>query len=248
MMTLWLLTIALPAICALVWLAWRNSRLTRSYRRRLEAELRERLQGSRALHDTLLQGFQGTLFSLQATRSMLPDRPAEAARMLDQVLTRSDVALLEWNLSLKQLGLVPDGDINLVRAVGALGQELVGQGSDAVAGPAYSFVVFGTPHDIRPLVRDELYRVTREAVRNAVSHAKADQIEVKMHFGARAFTLVVQDDGVGFEPPAQAGVPSAGLRAMLGSSTAAGGRLQVWSRKGAGTEVVLRLPAAACYQ
>ena len=61
----------------------------------LEAQVAGRLRTALELHDSLLQGFQGLVFRLQAVRDLLPDRTADAARMLDDALDHSDKVLVE---------------------------------------------------------------------------------------------------------------------------------------------------------
>jgi signal transduction histidine kinase len=60
-----------------------------------KAHLAERTRIARELHDSLLQGFQGLMFRLQAVRNFLPALPAEAVQALDTALNRGDEAILE---------------------------------------------------------------------------------------------------------------------------------------------------------
>ena len=61
-------------------------------------------------------------------------------------------------------------------------------------------LVQGKARAIGPLVRDDVYRIAREAVRNAVQHARARTIEVELEYGNAMFRLRVRDDGVGVDP------------------------------------------------
>ena len=67
---------------------------------------------------------------------------------------------------------------DLAQAVRALGDELATQDS-----PAFHLVVEGPTRDLHPIIRDELYRITREALRNAFSHAAAHHIEAEITYG-----------------------------------------------------------------
>ena len=60
--------------------------------------------------------------------------------------------------------------------------------------------VEGTPRNLHPILRDEVYRIAGEALRNAFQHAQARQIEVEIRYDERQFRLRVRDDGKGIDP------------------------------------------------
>ena len=53
---------------------------------------------------------------------------------------------------------------------------------------------------LHPLLRDEVYRIGREALTNAFRHARASHIEVELKYCSNQFRLLVRDDGCGIEP------------------------------------------------
>jgi len=110
-------------------------------------------------------------------------------------------------------------------------------------------VVDGTPRPLKPLVRDEVYRIAAEALRNAARHAKARHITVEIRYEGRQFRLVVRDDGVGMDEPALREAPTGhfGLHGMRERAGIVGGRLEVLTRPGLGTVVELSIPAAVAY-
>src|SRR4029077_6998960 len=63
-----------------------------------------------------------------------------------------------------------------------------------------SITVTGIAREMHPVVRDEIYRIGYEAIRNAYTHAHATHLEIALSYG-RDLTLRVADDGVGMEPP-----------------------------------------------
>ena len=101
--------------------------------------------------------------------------------------------------------------------------------------PAIDVEVEGTPRKLKPVVRDEAYRIASEALRNSFRHAHAHRITVEIQYDKRHFRLQIRDDGKGFE---QDIVPQAaghfGLPGMRERAEIVGGRLEVWS-KSAGT-------------
>ena len=74
---------------------YRLRRIAQQYNMRLEERVGERTRIARELHDSLLQGFQGLMFRLQAVRNLLPGRPTDAMVALDSALDRGDEAIAE---------------------------------------------------------------------------------------------------------------------------------------------------------
>ena len=130
----------------------------------------------------------------------------------------------------------------------ALGDELDFRQIPGTA--SYRVLVQGKARAIGPLVRDDVYRIAREAVRNAVQHARARTIEVELEYGNAMFRLRVRDDGVGVDPDVpqrRRRIGHWGLQGMRGRGEALGGHLEIWSEEAAGTEVDLALPAGIAY-
>ena len=68
----------------------------------------------------------------------------------------------------------------------------------------------GTPRNLRPILRDEVYRIAGEALRNAFKHARAHKIEVEIRYDERELRLRVRDDGKGIDPNVLSGDGRAG--------------------------------------
>jgi signal transduction histidine kinase len=100
------------------------------------------------------------------------------------------------------------------------------------------------------VVRNEAYRIAREAICNAYQHAKASHIETEINFGAVDLTIRVRDDGIGVDSKVLARgerLGHWGLPGMRERSESLGGELHVWSEENAGTEIELRIPATVAY-
>jgi signal transduction histidine kinase len=114
----------------------------------------------------------------------------------------------------------------------------------------FRVAVEGQPRELHPILRDEIYKIAAEALRNAFHHAQAGQVEVEIRYDYYQFRLRVRDDGKGMD----AAVLSSygleghyGLRGMRERATLIKGKLAVWSEVNEGTEVELRVPANTAY-
>jgi signal transduction histidine kinase len=222
----------------------RIRQLQRNFLTLLKARESERARIARDLHDSLLQGFQGLLFRLQAVRNLLPLRPADAAHELETAMDIGDKAMLESRSAVTDLRVSAQGRLDFVDSLTELGNEL--SRSEI---PRYSVLVEGSPQVIASFVRDEIYQIAREAVRNSLAHAQAQQIEVELVYSDSEFRLRVRDDGVGIDSEIVEHRRSGhfGLQGMRERAASFGGSLRVWSDSGAGTEIELVVPARICY-
>ena len=111
--------------------------------------------------------------------------------------------------------------------------------------------IFGTlRRELHPILRDEVYRIAGEAMRNAFRHADAKQIEVEIRYDERQLRLRVRDDGKGIDPKLlshDGREGHFGLRGMRERAKLIGGKLTVWSELDSGTEVELSIPASRAY-
>ena len=252
----WYQTILFRSGCVLAFLAvlWafyqlRLRQLERHFHQRLEARVEERTRIARELHDTLLQSFHGVLFRLQAASDLLPERPAEAKGKLDSTIDQAAAAITEGRDAVQDLRSPTVVTNDLAADVSALGHELAANQTSHVR-VVFRIEVQGAPRDLHPTLRDEIYRITGEALRNAFKHAQARQIEVEVRYEEQQLRLLVRDDGKGIDSKILEGEGPAGhfgLRGLRERAEIAGGRLDVWSKIGAGTEVDLSIPASLAY-
>jgi ligand-binding sensor domain-containing protein/signal transduction histidine kinase len=214
---------------------------------RLEERVAERTRIARELHDSLLQGFQGMLYRLQALRNRVAEHSPQLVAALDAALEKGDQTIIQAREAVQDLrdSGIEAGDLET--ALTALREEFAQPGPNR---PTYRVVVEGKPRALSPLVRDDMYQVAREAFRNACRHAQARHIEAEIDYGEALFTLRVRDDGTGIEPEVlDRGRRSGhfGLQGMRERSERAGGTLNVWSQHNSGTEVEVTIPAQVAY-
>jgi signal transduction histidine kinase len=227
----------------------RLRQVARDYQRRLDERVNERTRIARELHDTLLQSFHGLLLRFQTASYLLPERPAEAKEKLDGAIEHAAKAITEGRDAVQGLRASTVERNNLAVAIRTLGDELATHAS-ALQPPTFSVAVEGRTRDLHPIVRDEVYKIAAEALRNTFRHARAGRVAVEIRYDDAQFRLCVRDDGKGIDAEvlANQGLEGHyGLRGMPERAAVIGGKLAVWSEVGVGTEVVLRLPARIVY-
>jgi signal transduction histidine kinase/ligand-binding sensor domain-containing protein len=252
----WFQTIWFRSLCVCLFLflllllyQLRLKQLERQFHVALEVRVDERTRIARELHDTLLQSFHALLLRFQAVSNVLPERPEEAKRRVDSAIEEASDAITEGRDAVHELRSSGLTTIDLATVISNFGKELL-SGPTGESVPEFSAQVEGTPRILNPIVRDEAYRIAAEALRNAVRHAKARQIEVEIRYDEQHLRLRIRDNGRGIDPGFVDGNRSPGhwgLHGMRERATLMGGTVEVWSELNAGTEVELNIPAAIAY-
>jgi signal transduction histidine kinase/ligand-binding sensor domain-containing protein len=250
--TLWFRCLCAIAILGALWSLYllRLTKVTADINARLSERLKERERIARELHDTLLQSFQGLVLHFQRARNLLPARPMEAVERLDTALERAESAIAEGRNAIHDIrsSALVDGDF--AQAMTAVGEELsAGDISKDLA--TFNVVVEGSVKPLDPILRDEMYRIAREALRNAFSHAAAHHIEAEIAYGEKLFRVRIRDDGKGVDARVLDQGERAGhwgLPGMRERAEQVGGQLKVWSEAGAGTEIELSVPGSVAYR
>ena len=228
----------------------RLRQVAQQFNMRLEERVGERTRIARDLHDTLLQSFHGLLLRFQAATNLLPERPEEARKTLESAIDQAAQAITEGRDAVQGLRSSTVVTNDLAMAIGALSEEL-GCGETNPNCAEFDVEVEGTPRNLHPILRDEVYRIAGEAVRNAFRHAEAQRVEVEIRYDERQLRLRIRDDGKGIDAQhlKEGGRPGHfGMRGMRERANLMGGKLAVWSERGSGTEVELRIPASRAYE
>ena len=249
--TTWFRAASVATVLALFWALYqfRLRQIAHDFNLRLDERVNERTRIARELHDTLLQSFQGLMLRFQSARDLLPAHPAKAVEALDGALDRADQAIVEGRDAIQNLRSSTTVVNELAQAMTALAEEFA-QGPNGERSPVtFRASVEGTPRDLHPILRDDVYRIAREALRNAYRHAQASHIEAEVTYGVREVRLRIRDDGKGIDPQhLNAGrARHWGLTNMRERAQQIGSELSLWSEVGAGTEVELRIPGSVAY-
>ncbi len=214
---------------------------------RLEERIRERTRIARELHDTLLQSFQGLLLRFQTVSTQL--QAGAVKQTLDSAIDQAADAVTEARDAVQAMRKSPLDKGDFEGSIRALGEELAGNVGLQTA-TAFQVAVEGEPRKLHPLVQNEAYRVTAEALRNAFQHAHASRVKVEIRYNQRQFKIRIHDNGIGIDPEVLRGPGRPGhygLRGMRERAKLVSGELDIWSELTAGTEVLLAIPAHSAY-
>jgi ligand-binding sensor domain-containing protein/signal transduction histidine kinase len=209
-----------------------------------QERLAERTRIAQELHDTLLQGVMSASLQLDVAEDQLPeDSPTKP--ILKRVLELMGTVTEEGRNALRGLRTTESGNQSLETAFSRLPQEFPLDGKTD-----YRVIVDSVTRPIRPLVRDEVYRIGREALLNAFMHAHANRIEVEIEYARRHLRVLVRDDGRGIDPQVLYSGREGhwGLVGIRERSKRIGASLRLRSRIGAGTEVDLTVPASIAFE
>jgi len=249
--TWWFRLSCVVAFLVLLWALYqlRLRQVAAQVRHRLEGRFDERERIARELHDTLLQSFQGVLLLFQAARNRLEAHPSEAISTWDTALDKGSQAITEARNEIQGLRSSTTETNSLAASLSTLGEELAGNQTNQNY-PVLDVRVEGETRELQPILRDDVFRIAGEALRNAFVHAQASRIEVDIRYGTERFRVRIRDDGKGIESQivTDKGRPGHwGLCGMHERAKLVGGNLGVWSKPNSGTEIELTIPASTAY-
>jgi signal transduction histidine kinase/ligand-binding sensor domain-containing protein len=246
--TPWFYALCAMAIVAVLLLFYRAR--MRQVRARVQGRLQERLlereRIARELHDTLIQSFQGLVLTFSAAIRRIPGEESARSQM-EKALLMADEALAEGRDRVRDLRSPMSLHGDLVAALREAVEDLQHLHSRTVI----DFSVRGTPRALHPVVLEEAYRIAREALTNALRHAKAAGVNIEVVFGAAQFRIHVRDDGAGIQADVLSSGGVSGHWGLVGMRERAqklGARLLIRSGAGSGTDVELDIPAAVAYR
>jgi signal transduction histidine kinase len=223
------------AACALAAVALALRARRRGERARFAAILDERNRIARDMHDSLAQSFTALTLHLGRIDKKLPDVAPDVRTLVADA--RQMVSHCRREVRQAVFDLRHEGT-----ELRAALETLATQAARASEEVAVRVVVEGEPRALPGAIEREVLYVAQEALSNALAHARACEVELRLRYADGAVELDVRDDGVGL--PARAG--SAGGFGLLGMRERArrvGGSLDFTSAPGQGTIVRMRVPS-----
>ena len=135
----------------------------------------------------------------------------------------------------------PAASMSLERALSSLHSEYM-----SGSGVRLKICVLGKTKVLKPAIQEQIYRISREVVVNALRHSGAKIIEVDVEYSRKRLRVRVRDNGCGIDPKIVESAP--GLRVMQEWAESIGAQLQIWTGPGAGTEVEISAPVGIAVQ
>jgi len=172
-------------------------------------------------------------------------------RSLDEAIADTKKALATSRDAIQDLRSEPLESGDLAEFLKATSEELAHVGVADREPPKFDLIEEGEHRDLSPAIRDEVYRIALEILRNAYRHAGAVRIETEVRYGEGTFRIRIRDDGKGIDPEVlkEGGIPGHwGLRGIRERAERIGARVDFWSEARAGTEVQLELPGSTAYE
>jgi signal transduction histidine kinase len=243
--TWWFRFVCFAAVCSLVLLIYqfRLREATHQLNVRFEERLAERTRIAQELHDTLLQGVLSASMQLNVANDQI-NEDAPFKPLVTRVLELMGRVVDDGRNAVRGLR-VSRNEQALDEAFSRVPQELAAQGT-----ANFRVVTEGPQRTLHPIIRDEVYRIGREALVNAFRHSQAKNIEVELEYATHELIMRVRDDGCGIDPHVlQTGREGHwGLSGMRERAGKIGAKLKVWSKNAEGTEVELRIPARIAFE
>jgi ligand-binding sensor domain-containing protein/signal transduction histidine kinase len=222
----------------------RVRQISRQLTLRMEERIDERTRIARHLHDTLLQGLLSASLQLAVAHRDLPsDVPVRP--LVGRVLDLMREIIEEGRMAVRGLRTRRLETDDLEGAFSQVSRELaVDEELD------FRLIVEGTRRPLRPLIRDEIYSIGREALTNAFRHSRATRVETMLRYSGSDFFLVTRDNGCGIDAEvAQLGRDGHwGISGMRERAERIGARLKLSSFGEVGTEVKLVVPGSVAFE
>lgn len=197
------------------------------------ATMQERNRIARELHDTLAHTMSGLAVQLEAMKIINGGENEVIGTMLDTALANTRSGLNETRNILKNLRAGALQEMDLAQAL----HQMISQMQSAQPKSVIDLFISRNLPIISKELEHIIYRIVQEAVKNALHHADAEQVHVELTVKNKTITVVVEDDGKGFDIQNRRQREGFGLSGMRERAEETGGTLTIESEPGTGTRV-----------
>jgi signal transduction histidine kinase len=216
----------------------RNKALRNVDARIAQERTEERAHLAAALNEEVLQSLYGlTLRSRVIKEDLNGGHLLDLDRHVPELLTSGEVAVASLRRLVRDLTKSPIGHAGLAETLMLLIRQL--QEESLIRFTSHVQAEIAADAD----VQFGTFLIAKEALNNAVRHAAAEAIDVTLEQAGGGLRLVVADDGVGFETHDPSLASHYGVDGMKQRAAEMGGRVEIRSRLGGGTTVVVVVPA-----
>ncbi len=203
--------------------------------------LEERNRIARGIHDGVAQTLAGAVMNLETAERKFNRNPEETRKLILQSMDKLRLSLREVRESIYELRPYPTERVGLSAAI----EKRIEMVKDEYDIP-FSFDIRGKEVPLSSMVEKELFDIFQESLQNTIKHAKATKIEVLLSYQKENIILKIKDNGVGFSL-FQAMVkaqnnPHFGILNMNDAAEKINATLQIDSKEGQGTDIILTVP------
>jgi ligand-binding sensor domain-containing protein/signal transduction histidine kinase len=229
--TKWFALLCLTSALLLIWSV--HQLKVRRVVSRLQLITAERIRFSRELHDSLLQGFAGVVYLLEAAALQFEAAPELSKQRLERAIDQADRSLREARQMIVSMRIPALENSTLPEALRSTAAQMVsGVPVD------FQFELKGRVHQGPYDVEGNLFLMAREAVTNCLNHAAATRIRLELCYTPKELHMTIEDDGRGFDPEMALAKPDHyGFRGMHERARHIGAVLTVDSAPGSGTKI-----------
>ncbi|HEX5590190.1 MAG TPA: GAF domain-containing sensor histidine kinase [Candidatus Limnocylindrales bacterium] len=205
------------------------------------AVLDERVRIGRDLHDGIIQGIYAVALSLEDVPELMADDPADASQRVDHAIDRLNTTIGEIRTFIVGLG-ADSTQVAIGSRLAGLADELLLSSGARMALDLDLADVVEVDEGLSHEAATQLLQIAREALSNAIRHSGAPRARLSLRALGDEAVLTVEDNGVGFDPSAPRGPGHFGLANLHDRAASVGGSLEITSRIGSGTRIIVRLP------
>jgi signal transduction histidine kinase len=207
----------------------------------IDAQESERRRISRELHDELGGALTAIKYNLEIIERDLPENLSEGKERLKEVESLSSQMLAQLRRLSQDLRPPILDDLGLLPT---LRWYIENYGKRWKIKTHYEAI--GFQQKLNPELETALYRVVQEALTNVAKHARADDVHIHLGCADSAIMVTITDNGTGFDPQEMLGADlqrrGYGIIGMQERVSSFGGRMDIRSRRGAGTQISIEIP------
>lgn len=205
------------------------------------AVIDERIRIGRDLHDGIIQGIYAVALSLEDVPELMAEDASEASSRVDRAIDRLNTTIGEIRTFIVGLG----SDVVQI----AIGSRLAGLADEMLLSSGARMALDLDLADVGEVdtrlsqeAATQLLQIAREALSNAIRHSGAPRARLSLRAQDDQAVLSVEDNGRGFDPSLPRGAGHFGLANLHDRAVSVGGQIEISSRIGAGTRIIVRLP------
>lgn len=201
----------------------------------------ERYRIGQELHDGVIQTLYAVNLELEDAAEDVDVDPASVRGRIDEAIDRLGAVMAEMRRYILGLQAENTATQPLSESLAAL----LSEASTRTLIKPHLCVDGGRADRLRPVLKEHLLYMAREAVTNVIRHARASHVWVTLEMAGHDVHLRIVDDGVGFDTTRAAQAGGAGLCRLRERARDLGGTLMIQSTSNQGTTVDVRMPIAA---